>query len=107
MSIRKAIRQIQSLVPERAYAIVFNHRLDAAELKELADICTKVHVKALLLTDARVVPLDQVFSVIGNTNEVEIAKALEARGETVALDVTETHPKVEVSLDEGSEWQSV
>jgi hypothetical protein len=95
MSIRKAIRQIEALTPG-AYAIVFNHRLEAAELNELKEICQKVNIKALLLTDARVVPLSQVFAVVGNTNEVEIAKALEAKGETVPL------PDVQVS----SQWDA-
>lgn len=35
MSIRKAIRQIQNLRPEQAYAIVFEHKLDAGELEQL------------------------------------------------------------------------
>jgi len=65
MGIRKAIRQIQDLTPG-AYAI-----------------------KALLLTDARVVPLDQVFSLVAHVDEAEIAKALMAQP-NVTLEVTKT-----------------
>ena len=79
MSIRKAIRQIQALVPERAYAIVFEHKLDARELGELKTICESAHIRALLLTDARVVPLEQVFALVGKTDEMQITEALTAK----------------------------
>lgn len=82
MSIRKSIRQIQKLAPERIYAIVFEHKLDAKELGELKEVCEKVKIRALLLTSARVVPLDQIFSIVAPTNEAEIG----------LLDVTEAAP---------------
>jgi DNA-binding MurR/RpiR family transcriptional regulator len=90
MSIRKAIRQIQELRPG-AYAIVFEHRLEAKELNELKELCQKLNIKALLLTDARVVSLDQLFALVAKVDEAEIQKALNAKPE-VELDVTETQP---------------
>jgi len=77
MSIRKAIRQIQELTPERAYAIVFSEKLTAAELQELKGVCEKVHVKVLLLTGARVVNLEQVFTLVAKTDEAQLEKALD------------------------------
>jgi hypothetical protein len=88
MSMSKAIRQIQELMPNRGYAIVFNQRLRAEDLKQLKEVCEKGQVKVLILTDARVVPLDQVFAVVGKTDEAQIAKALEPE----PLDVTEAQP---------------
>ena len=88
MGIRKAIRQIQDLTPG-AYAIVFEHRLAAAELAELKDLCLKSNIKVLLLTDARVVPLDQVFTLVAHVDEAEITKALMAQP-NVTLEVTKT-----------------
>ena len=81
MSIRKIVKQIQELAPERTYAIVISHRLAAQELAELKALCEKVHVKALLMTDARVVPLDQLFGIAAQTTEGEIAKAMGAAKE--------------------------
>lgn len=77
MSIGKAIRQIQELQPHRGYAIVFNQRLKAEDLTQLKEVCQAGEIKVLILTDARVVPLDQLFAVVGKTDEGEISKALD------------------------------
>ena len=98
MSIRKAIRQIQELKPSR-YAIVFDKPLNATELQELKQTCEQANIRALLLTNARVVPLDEVFALAAKTTEAEIARATEKKivapdplsSEYFLEDVTEAH----------------
>lgn len=80
MSIRKAIRQIQNLRPEQAYAIVFEHKLDAGELEQLRNICEKAHIRALLLTDARVIRLDLVAGLVAKTDEAAAEKFIQETG---------------------------
>jgi hypothetical protein len=81
---KKVIQQIQELLPNKGYAIVFNQRLRAEDLNQLKEICQAASIKVLILTDARVVPLDKLAGVIGRADEAELAKV---------LDVTEAQPE--------------
>lgn len=72
---KRIIRQIEELKDGQRYAIVFNERLTAGELGQLRTVCEGAHIQALILTNARVIPLAQFAGVIGEAAD-QVAELL-------------------------------
>lgn len=76
MSMRKIIQQVHELLPGKKYALVVNRPLTVKELQELKELCEAAHIFAVILTDTRVVPLEQLAAVVGLPAAESVLEAL-------------------------------
>jgi len=78
---KRVIRQIEELKAGQRYAVVFNERLSAADVTQLKAVCEKANIQVLILTNARVVPVNKLAAVIGEYADpvkVELASVANA-----------------------------
>jgi len=74
---KRIIRQIQELKDGQRYAIVFNERLTGDELGQLRSVCEGARIQALILTNAKVIPLAQLAGVIGEAADQVVEQLAE------------------------------